>query len=78
MVRIFEDIRLTDAVEDWSQVRSRSRAERRRKQGHPQRVRTLLVPKKHAFSTDGGRTLYMHPETAREFRRALSEQEKPE
>jgi len=67
-VRIIEDITLTDMVEDWSKVRSPSRARRRLRQGHRQNIRFLQVPKKRAFSIDGGRTLIMHPEMARQLR----------
>lgn len=70
-IRIIEDWKMTDAVEDWSRVRSPSRAERRRRQGHRQNIRTTLVPKPDAVSIDGGRTFVMHPETAKEFYRKM-------
>lgn len=70
-VRIIESWEMVDSVEDWSRVRSPSRAARRRRYGHPQNIRVLLVPKKEAISTDGGRTLIMHPEMARELRRQI-------
>lgn len=72
-MRIFESIYLTETIEDWSKVRSPSRARRRQRYGYPQNVVLREVPRKAAFSTDGGRTLHMHPETAREFRRLLDE-----
>jgi len=36
--KIIEDASLTFFEEDWSEVRSRARAERRRKRGFPQRI----------------------------------------
>ena len=73
-IQIIEDKNLVDMVEDWSDVRSPSRAERRRRQGHRQRIKTTAVPKKDAFSIDGGNTFVMHPEIAREFRRQIAAQ----
>ena len=73
-IRIIEDRNLVDMVEDWSGVRSPSRAERRRRQGHRQRIKITAIPKKDAFSIDGGRTFVMHPEIAKEFRRQVAEQ----
>lgn len=73
-VRIIEDLNMTDPVEDWSRVRSPSRAERRRRAGHRQNVRTIQVPKPDAYSIDGGRTFVMHPVTAAELRRVTREQ----
>jgi hypothetical protein len=73
-IRIVEDINLVDIVEDWSRVRSPSRAARRRRQGHRQNIRFLRVPKKAAFTIDGGRTFVVHPEIAKELRRQISQQ----
>jgi hypothetical protein len=71
-VRIIEDANLVDAVGlDWSGCRSPSRAKRRIKHGHRQRVKTAYVPKKDAFSIDGGRTFIMHPEIARMMREQM-------
>jgi hypothetical protein len=70
-VRIIETLHMVDMVEDWSRVRSPGRARRRRKYGYPQNIRMRAVPKPDGISTDGGRTVYMHPETAR-LLRALS------
>lgn len=69
-VRIIESLAMVDQVEDWSRVRSPGRARRRRRK-YPQNIRIVEVPKKHALSADGGRTLIMHPEMARELRRAI-------
>lgn len=68
-MQIFESIHLTKQHEDWSEVRSPSRAARRRAQGHPQRIRIVSVPDPNAYMIDG--SVYMHPVTAQEFRRQL-------
>jgi hypothetical protein len=49
--------------EDWSQVKSPSRARRRMKQGHRQRIRYLALPDPKVFVIDG--TIHGHPETIR-------------
>jgi len=51
---------LTNFVEDWSDCRSRSRAERRRRQGHKQRVK-LIAREPEAFRM--GDTVFVDPET---------------
>jgi hypothetical protein len=60
-VKIITDVNLADMSEDWSKVRSPSRAMRRRARGFPQNIRIVITPKKEAISLDGGRTLIMHP-----------------
>jgi hypothetical protein len=67
--RFIESLDMIDYVEDWSSVRSPSRAARRMKQGHRQNVRTIAIPKKEAITMDGGLTFYVHPEMMRELRR---------
>lgn len=42
--KIIINDQLTHTVEDWSDVRSPSRARRRRKRGFPQRIRFRQVP----------------------------------
>jgi hypothetical protein len=69
--RIIEDPRLTNPVEDWSRVRSPSRAARRRRQGHRQNIRIVHVPKPDIFSLGNGRTFIMHPTVAAELRRQV-------
>jgi hypothetical protein len=61
-VRFVESTAMVETVEDWSRVRSPSRAQRRRRYGHPQNIRMVSVPRKDAITVDGGRTYYMHPE----------------
>jgi hypothetical protein len=63
---IYENELLTVTREDWSQVRSKARAIRRRKRGFPQRVRTLVVPDPKAYRM--GNKVYMHPQTFRMLR----------
>lgn len=75
-VKIIEDASLVDAVGlDWSGCRSPSRAKRRSKYGHRQRVKTAYAPKNGAFSIDGGRTLFMHPVAARELAKGMAQRE---
>ncbi|WP_147079920.1 hypothetical protein [Methylobacterium haplocladii] len=69
-MRIIEDASLTETVEDWSEVRSPSRAARRRRQGHRQRIRYVQRPKPGGYAIDGA--LVMHPETWRAVRDQLS------
>ena len=70
-IRIIEDASLYDTVEDWSRVRSPSRASRRLRQGHRQNIRHVQQPKRYAMSIDGGKTLIVHPNIANELRREL-------
>lgn len=65
-IEIIEDWRMTDTVEDWSGVRSPSRALRRRKRGFPQRIVYRQVPKKGAVKM--GNRVFVHPEIARQLR----------
>jgi len=52
--------------EDFSQCRSPARAKRRKKKGHPQRIR--LVPSSYRV----GNTLFIHPEMARQIKDAAA------
>ena len=70
-VHIVESLEMVDQVEDWSRVRSPSRARRRLRYGHKQNIRIVYVPKKEAFWADNGRTLVMHPVMAAELRRQI-------
>lgn len=71
-IRIVESMAMVDYVEDWSKVRSPARA-RRRRHKHPQNIRTVAVPKPDAVMIDGGRTLVMHPDTARRLRQQIAQ-----
>jgi hypothetical protein len=70
-MRIIEDRTLVDVVEDWSRVRSPSRARRRRKLGHPQRIYSREVPREDVYVVEG-HTMIMHPEAARKLRRLVT------
>lgn len=72
-VRIIESLDMVDLVEDWSRVRSPARARRRRRK-HPQNIRMIALPKREAISIDGGRTMIMHPEMARQLRELIARQ----
>ena len=48
-MEIREDRYMVDTVEDWSRVRSPSRAARRRRQGHRQNIQFVHVPKPNVF-----------------------------
>lgn len=63
--RVRLDDLLVDTREDWSGVRSPSRARRRRRQGHPQRIKIVGVPKSEAYRI--GDMLVMHPATWRQL-----------
>jgi hypothetical protein len=68
-VRVIEDEAAHEVIEDWSGVRSPSRAARRRRQGHRQNIR--IEHKPICISIDGGRTLVMHPRLADQLRKEL-------
>lgn len=65
-LQIVESLYMVDRVEDWSLVRSLSRAKRRRAQGHRQHVRHINVPKPGAMIM--GRKAVMHPVVAHQLR----------
>jgi hypothetical protein len=70
--RIVEDRNLVDYVEDWSKVRSPSRARRRLKRGFAQNILMREVPRQTVYSFNNGRTLVMHPDVARELDRQMT------
>ncbi len=70
-MRIIEDSTLLDITEDWSRVRSPSRAARRRRQGHRQNILVTATPKKEAYVN--GRIIVMHPALAAQLRAQLKE-----
>jgi len=59
---------LEDTIEDWSQVRSPSRA-RRRRWKHRQNIKFIKVPKKEFYQV--GDTIYAHPVRIAELRREV-------
>lgn len=66
---IVESAWLVDRVEDWSEVRSPSRAARRRQQGHPQRIRIVETPRRDVLVIKG--VMYAHPVVVAEIRAQL-------
>lgn len=54
---------MVEAVEDWTRVRSPSRARRRMRQGHRQNMRTIEVPSKDVIIDKSSGTMYAHPAT---------------
>ncbi|WP_262027168.1 hypothetical protein [Microvirga sp. Mcv34] len=60
-VQVRTDETLVNLVEDWSRVRSPSRAARRRRQGHRQNIARVQVPKPDVFMV--GNIMVGHPET---------------
>ena len=67
-IRVIESVEAYEPVEDWSRVRSPSRAARRRRQGHPQNITIRHKPicLQHA---DG--YFIVHPAIADQFRREI-------
>jgi hypothetical protein len=68
-VRIIESAEAYEPIEDWSRVRSPSRAERRRQQGHRQNI--IIRHKPIALQHVDG-TLIVHPAIADQLRREIS------
>lgn len=71
-LRLVEDRSLVNIVEDWSSVRSPSRARRRLKLGHPQRIKIMVVPRMEIYRAMG--CIIGHPEALRELMRQLESQ----
>lgn len=60
-IRLVPDPHMVDVMEDWSEVRSPSRAARRRRQGHPQRIRYREIPKPEFYHLPGENMIVAHP-----------------
>lgn len=70
-LRLIESAQMVDGpFEDWSDVRAPSRAARRRKMGHKQRIRFFYKPKPSFLKLPDG-TLVGHPETVSRLRAAI-------
>jgi len=69
-IQIIEDSSLVEMVEDWSRVRSKARARRRRAK-HRQNIEIRVVPKEEIFYV--GNRLIMHPRVAAELRARFPE-----
>jgi hypothetical protein len=59
-MRLLADKTMVNVVEDWSKVRSPSRAARRRKMGHRQRITYREVPKPEFYVIEN-HTIVAHP-----------------
>ncbi len=71
--RIIENPLLTiPGPEDWSRVRSPSRARRRRRRGHRQNIVSTKLPDPKFYMLDD-HTMTCHPVMAAKFRAALEE-----
>ncbi len=57
--------------EDWSAVRSPGRARRRRRQGHPQRIRQYYKPDPKVLHDKVHGVIYAHPATVDALRKAI-------
>lgn len=57
---IVDDDNMSDTVEDWSNVRSHSRAIRRQKRGFRQNIRLNIIPKADILHLKEQNTLIMH------------------
>lgn len=65
--RIVEDpMLIIPGPEDWSRVRSPSRAVRRRRQGHRQNIRQTVLPDPNFYVI--GDTVFCHPAMANRLR----------
>ncbi len=72
-LRIRESTLLTVPFEDWSRVRSPSRARRRMKHGHRQNVTMIYVPDPSFYQING--EIHCHPVTAHKLRQAVRERQ---
>ncbi|MBP2494681.1 hypothetical protein ABID82_007198 [Methylobacterium sp. PvP062] len=60
-IRLVPDPHMVDVTEDWSEVRSPSRAARRRREGHPQRIRYRELPKPEFYHLPAQNMIVAHP-----------------
>lgn len=72
-VQIITDVNMVDSIEDWSDVRSPSRAKRRQARGFRQNIKIKIVPKKCVYAINGGRALVMHPDALRALEQGLAQ-----
>lgn len=57
---VVDDELMSTIIEDWSDVRSPSRAKRRRQRGFRQRIKFRKVPKQEAYFLKEQNTMIMH------------------
>lgn len=72
-IRLIDSEMIGDPYEDWSQVRSPSRAARRRRQGHPQRIVTRYRANGNVFHDKARNVIYVHPHDRLKIERMLRE-----
>lgn len=70
-IRVIESVHMVEPWEDWSRVRSPSRARRRQRQGHRQNIAYRTRPSTGLIQTAD--TLYGHPETIAKVVRAIAD-----
>lgn len=73
-MRIVETDMVGDAWQDWSGVRSPSRARRRLRQGHPQRIVTRYRANGTYMHDQINGVIYAHPHDVVRLRQALAAQ----
>jgi hypothetical protein len=66
-IQIIDTEMVGDAYEDWSAVRSRGRATRRRRYGHPQRIVTRYRANGKCIHDKARNVIYMHPHDRMRF-----------
>ena len=71
-MQIVESPAVGDAYEDWSGVRSPSRAVRRLKQGHPQNAVTRYKANGTVFVDEKNLRVYVHPQDVPELMEKLA------
>lgn len=69
---IVDDVVMSQTVEDWSRVRSPSRAARRRRRGFPQNIDFRVVPKDEIYQFAG--KLIMHSEMLKRLEAKIAKQ----
>lgn len=76
-MRFVEDRSLIEWREDWSRVRSPSRARRRMRRGFPQNIMRFAVPHPDVHHNKLTGTFYGHPETIAKLKEQLRAQTVP-
>lgn len=71
-IRLISSVMVGDPYEDWSGVRSRGRAERRRKQGHAQRIVTRYRANGSIMHDKINNVMYVHPHDRAKVEAALT------
>lgn len=72
-LRMIDNELVGDPYEDWSEVRSPSRAALRRRQGHPQRIVTRYRANGTVIHDKSRDAIYIHPHDRMKVERMLRE-----